>query len=164
MLWFWLSEILVGSFPCPHCELWSQGSLKVQVRSCCFSTPIPPGAPHFAPNKSQSPFVTSNNVVPQVFIFLKERIKSRDRVCAAQDSKKFISKASILWDMEQTDPGEGSSLTLHYMRVFISMGRIFSPSPSPVSLILPAGELCTPFLSLRLSELLQWPWVTGCTF
>lgn len=62
---------------------------RVAAGSCCFSR-------CFTVSKRFSfmySSVTRNDIVPQLFVFLKERIWSRDRVCAAQHSKRLISRS-----------------------------------------------------------------------
>lgn len=48
--------------------------------------------------------------------------------------RSLLVKASTLQDMEWADPREESSLSLHCVRIFISMGRIVSTSPLSASL------------------------------
>lgn len=64
------------------------------------------------------------------FLFLKEIIKSRDRiVCSSKTARTSLVKESTLSDMEQADSIEGSSLTLHCIKAFISLIELLHLSP-----------------------------------
>lgn len=87
-----------------------------------------------------------------ILVFLRVRIQSRDRDCAASHSKKFISKADTLpriveWLSQETE-AVSPYIVGEFLSLWVELPPLSSTSHSP------AGRRPTPFLLPRLSELI----------
>lgn len=86
--------------------------------------------------------VTESETFSSVLVFLRVRIQSRDRDCAASDVRSLSVKQIHSKDYGAAVPREGSSPSLHCGRLCISVGRTgsgtpHSPAGAPYSLLAP---------------------------